>query len=886
MSIYADLGTRNKPTHQKTKAKTGQVKNSENGFVFRVTDEQKLLRFLILGSEGGSYYASPKKLTKENSNHIINMIKDGQGVLVASKAIEISKDGRARKNDQALYAMALVLTYGTNEEKAYVVENLHKVARIGTHLFEFASMIKSLRGWGTTVKAAFAKWYDKPLDKLTFQMVKYRNRNGWNHKDLLRLNHITPLDNRYSALYKYAITGEISEELKHDADFKFLKGFELAKMCDNEKEIISIINEYRLTEEMIGTEFRTSAKVQKALLQNLGLTAIIRSLGKFTASGLISNSDMKTLSFIEDKLTNAELIKKSRVHPLQLLDATLVYASGSGVKGNLTWKHNQRILDALDEAFYLSFGNVESTGKNIMLALDVSGSMTWSNISGSSVLTPRTASAAMAMVTARTERNYVVTAFAGGGNGGNGGWGASALTELNISPKMDMPKIIDSVKGLDFRGTDCALPMMHAIEKKMDIDTFIVYCVDEETEILTSEGWKSYDNLKENEELYTLNHENGNGEWQNASSINIFPKAKRKMLHIEGRGHSSLSTANHRWPVKNRTTNKSNEEAWGRRWKTSETLNKVDYIQCSAQDSNLPVKEKWSNSFVELLAWIYTEGYISPSKSINFSQSHKANPRNVEKIRLALNDYLGASKESLSKEQANREWREDCPKEDMTVFYINKKGSSAFINLMENDKSIKLDWFRELTKEQLNLFIHTSMIADGHLKKNRFCQKEESRSNSFAFACILAGHSVSYTKIDNAHHKNYLEIGILKRSQFAPLQNSTNKDNRPFKAEWIEHDGIVWCPTTPNKTWLARRKGSIYWTGNTDSETYSGKIHPFEALKRYRNQMNKPNAQLIVVGMVSNDFTIADPSDAGMMDFVGFDTGTPRMMTEFIKGNI
>jgi 60 kDa SS-A/Ro ribonucleoprotein len=42
-------------------------------------------------------------------------------------------------------------------------------------------------------------------------------------------------------------------------------------------------------------------------------------------------------------------------------------------------------------------------------------------------------------------------------------------------------------------------------------------------------------------------------------------------------------------------------------------------------------------------------------------------------------------------------------------------------------------------------------------------------------------------------------------------------------------------------------------------------------------------AKLIVVGMTVNNFSIADPSDAGMMDVVGFDTATPQLMADFAR---
>jgi 60 kDa SS-A/Ro ribonucleoprotein len=69
----------------------------------------------------------------------------------------------------------------------------------------------------------------------------------------------------------------------------------------------------------------------------------------------------------------------------------------------------------------------------------------------------------------------------------------------------------------------------------------------------------------------------------------------------------------------------------------------------------------------------------------------------------------------------------------------------------------------------------------------------------------------------------------------------------------------------------------------TDNETWYGPIHPAQALRRYREQMGIP-ARLVVVGMVSNGFSVADPEDAGMLDVVGFDTATPAVMADFVRG--
>ena len=69
----------------------------------------------------------------------------------------------------------------------------------------------------------------------------------------------------------------------------------------------------------------------------------------------------------------------------------------------------------------------------------------------------------------------------------------------------------------------------------------------------------------------------------------------------------------------------------------------------------------------------------------------------------------------------------------------------------------------------------------------------------------------------------------------------------------------------------------------TDSETWAGDVHPAQALRDYR-QASGIDARLVVVGMVSNGFSIADPDDPGMLDVVGFDTATPQLISDFARG--
>nr|WP_309691043.1 hypothetical protein [Armatimonas sp.] len=158
------------------------------------------------------------------------------------------------------------------------------------------------------------------------------------------------------------------------------------------------------------------------------------------------------------------------------------YGSGKGVRGQNTWSPKAKLVDALDAAFYASFGNVEATNQRWVLALDVSGSMGCGNIAGIPGLTPRDASAAMALLTAATESDYRMVAFsaASGGIGGQWGGGESGITALTLSPRQRLDDVAKAMGRIPMGGTDCALPMVWAKKNQVKADVFVVY-TDSET---------------------------------------------------------------------------------------------------------------------------------------------------------------------------------------------------------------------------------------------------------------------------------------------------------------------------------------------------------------------------------------------------------------------
>lgn len=131
---------------------TAQVANSAGGYAWAVNDWARLDRFLVLGSEGGTYYISPRQLTKENAAAALRCLAlDGQRVV--NRVVSISEAGRAPSNDPALFVLALAAGHGDEATRRAALDALPQVARIGTHLFHFLAFVEGFRGWGQIGRA-------------------------------------------------------------------------------------------------------------------------------------------------------------------------------------------------------------------------------------------------------------------------------------------------------------------------------------------------------------------------------------------------------------------------------------------------------------------------------------------------------------------------------------------------------------------------------------------------------------------------------------------------------------------------------------------------------------------------------------------------------------
>jgi 60 kDa SS-A/Ro ribonucleoprotein len=400
----------------------------------------RLRRFLILGSEDGTYHVLERTLDIENAAAVLECLKT-DGLRVVRTAVEISSGGSAPKNHPALFVLALAASpnFADSKTVSAALNALPEIARTGMHLCIFAAFVEKLRGWGRGLRTAVADWYlSKPASELAHQMLSCERYSEWSHRDLLRLSHPKAATPAHNALFQWAVEGELGHLATPEilsGDLRQIRAFELAKKSASEDEMVQLIEENRLTHEMIPSEWHSSARIWEALLPSMPYLELLRHLGKLTAVGLVQPQSPAT-ALVVARLIDRKRIANARVHPSALIDALLTYKQERAPVAS--------VLEALDEAFYLALENVAPTGKRVYLAIQT----------GESMRSFAMASAALAMIFRRREPNCML-------------WG------IEITPKHRLEQVHEAIVskgGL----RDASLAIREAQNRGLAVDAFVI----------------------------------------------------------------------------------------------------------------------------------------------------------------------------------------------------------------------------------------------------------------------------------------------------------------------------------------------------------------------------------------------------------------------------
>ena len=266
----------NPNANQAEKWRQDQVINSAGGYSFQVCDMTRLRRFLVLGSENGSYYANKNTLGRENIGCIQRLVAGGRGIEVIDVIKEYSVSGRVAKEDPILLALTNCAMYDNVELQRAAYAVLPEICNIPTKLFKFIGLCqtfinqrrkknapkpqpakfrnlgdkmeelvigqkrqacetgdspldqssqpkpakqlkkeiklkrkfkivnttpKNSSGWGRMRRRGISKFYTdetKQPERLLYLLTKYKQREGWSHKQVLGYAHPKIKDGAHS----------------------------------------------------------------------------------------------------------------------------------------------------------------------------------------------------------------------------------------------------------------------------------------------------------------------------------------------------------------------------------------------------------------------------------------------------------------------------------------------------------------------------------------------------------------------------------------------------------------------------------------------------------------------------------------------------------------
>jgi 60 kDa SS-A/Ro ribonucleoprotein len=452
--------------------KPTQTFNNCDKPVYELTDIERLKRFIFLGSDNGSMYMNQNTLTLENVLCLENLIKECKYDDILD-VINTYKH-RTFKNDYLIYVLARCCSIHLDDDPLFWKKDFRTdcfklmldVCHIPTHLFMFIQFYEKINkrlynstGWNSQLKNTISQWYlTKTPQELMYHITKYPSRYNWSHKDILKLAHIKPKDDITNDIFKYILYNNLDISNTY---FEYLLAYENLKKDNNVDNVINQIVKHNFVREHIPTHLLNEDKVWVHLIPHMPIISLLRNLNKITSLQILDTYP-HILEQIIDKITNVQ------VNPLQLLITIKMYKSGKGMKGGLKWEPNNEIIKALNKAFYSTFNNLKKSNKKILLALDVSASMSWNTVCGIDSLSASEVSCAMAMMFDYISSDVDIMGF------------SSTFKKLDISSKYCLEENLEYVKDNTFGSTDCALPFVWAGENNKEYDAIIVF-TDNET---------------------------------------------------------------------------------------------------------------------------------------------------------------------------------------------------------------------------------------------------------------------------------------------------------------------------------------------------------------------------------------------------------------------
>jgi len=326
-------------------------------------------------------------------------------------------------------------------------------------------------------------------------------------------------------------------------------------------------------------------------------------------------------------------------------------------------------------------------------------------------------------------------------------------------------------------------------------------CVSEDTEALTSNGWKKYNEISENDLIATFNIKAAKIEYLKPERVMAYDY-DGNLVCLKNRVHEQLVTPNHK-VVRKKFSSDAFELIEAEELFNFKTPILVPIA--SEKDSNLEIPDEQ----IRLYSWLVSEGTFSEDRQRVSIYQSEINIPNCSEIRNCL-------------ENLNFKWDETkrihgFSQASMIRFRLNQESSRKIRETIISKEIPPV--IKSLSTRQIRLFIDSYLKGDGHIEKKgriRIYTKSDKIKDQIQELCALCNYGTTINKSKN----NVYVINIIRNN----LTSITN-------VSLVKYKGKVWCPTTKNGTFIARRNGKVFITGNTPFTNITLDLNPPDDLK-------------------------------------------------------
>lgn len=336
------------------------------------------------------------------------------------------------------------------------------------------------------------------------------------------------------------------------------------------------------------------------------------------------------------------------------------------------------------------------------------------------------------------------------------------------------------------------------------LDEAHVYCLDEETEVLTINGWRKHDNLSVGDQVAGYDMGTQTYHYESISRV-ITGDNEGPAILLESDGISCLSTPDHRAVIHRIQRAKGRYKIYDPVFCEAKKVPQHVYVPIGGLPEGNGV-DGISNEMCRILGWVITDGYRTNGEYIQIEQSVATRKQGVvivNEMDKVFNKYDGTSRYERKPRKGGFSYKIKSSKS--INYYLGVKLSGAIIGILGDDiHQIPRDLIINGNVEQCQALFRGLMEGDGTATGRNwrafYPGKNEQLADRFQEICLRLGISSVKKFIEQQGQYHVL----LSRRQRHYIRKPKN----------TEYRGIVWDITIPSGAFVARRRGKIFVTGN------------------------------------------------------------------------